>query len=176
MLLGTPSSSETQNINMRKLNSCGDEPTWQAITSYRSVVTLVIYWLDRKGSTTQKSLFEITKSCSSADNLAKKFGDFFIRKSTDIRDTTDADNSSLGETVVMETDATFLTQLDRCTQAEVRDVIIMSQSKSSPWPFAKARPLISVFINGSLVESTFPLCFKKADVRPSLRRKIWIKR
>ena len=63
-------------------------------------------------------------SCSSDDNLAKKLSDFFIRRAAEIRDATSAaDNASISETVVRNTDVAFvgqlLTQLEPSTKDEV---------------------------------------------------------
>ena len=46
----------------------------------------------------------ILSSCSSDDSLANKFNDFLMRKTAEIRDTTDADDCSMSETTVMDAD------------------------------------------------------------------------
>ena len=68
----------------------------------------------------QKCLFRMTKNlmgnkreiilliCSSDDNMAKKFSDFFTIQTAEIRDTIKADNSSLSETIGMRDKCSFL--------------------------------------------------------------------
>jgi exonuclease III len=144
----------------------------------------------------QKQLFKITQnlmgqkgevilpSSFSDEDLANKFSDFFISKITTIRERIDADNSPVSESVVMSADVRFegqpLTQLEPSTQDEVRNIIMKSPSKScelDPLPTNLLKqvleyvlPLITAIINRSLVESKVPACFKKANVRPLLKK------
>ena len=144
----------------------------------------------------QKCLFRITKnlmghkgeiilpSCSSDEHLANKFSDFFMRKITTIRDDIDNHKSPISDAVVMSADIKFegqpLTKLAPATQDEVRDIIIKSPSKScelDPLPTYLLKevleyllPLITAIINKSLVESKVPLSFKKANIRPLLKK------
>ena len=57
-----------------------------------------------------------------------------MRNTVEIRDTIDAGNFSMSETVVMDADVAFqgqpLTHLKSSTQYEVRDIIMRSPSKS----------------------------------------------
>ena len=55
------------------------------------------YYSDKVGS----------QSFSSDDSLANEFSDLFMRKTPEIRNTIDADNSSTSETVVMDDDVTL---------------------------------------------------------------------
>jgi len=84
----------------------------------------------------------ILPSCSSDEHLANKFNDFFIGKSTTIRDNIDDHRSPISDAVVMRADIKFegqpLTKLAPATQDEVRDIIIKTPSKScelNPLPY-----------------------------------------
>ena len=73
-----------------------------------------------------------------------------------------------------------LTKLSPATQDEVHDIIITSPSKScelDPLPTYLLKevleyllPLITAIIDKSLVESKVPLSFKKANIRPLLKK------
>ena len=117
-------------------------------------------------------------SFSSGNSLTSKFSDFFIEKSI-----IHATNVSMNETVLVNAGVAFegqrLTQLELSSQDEVCN-IVKSVSKSCLLdPLGKyllkqvldhVLPLITVIIHKSLVESTLPICFKKADVRPLLEK------
>jgi hypothetical protein len=144
----------------------------------------------------QKDLFRITKnlmgqkgeiilpSYSSGNDLANKFSDFFTKKTATIRDTIINNGSSMSDTIVMSADVKFegqhLTHFKPATQDEVRIVVMKSPSKScelDPLPTNLLKkvlecllPLITRIINKSLVESDVPAYFKKAHVRPLIKK------
>ena len=90
----------------------------------------------------------------------------------------------MNETVMVDADFAFEEQpfayLEPSTQDEISDIVMKSSSKNcdiDPLPtyllkqvLEDVLPLITVIINGSLVESTVPLCFEKANVRPSPKK------
>ena len=96
----------------------------------------------------------ILPDCSSDDGLAKKSGDFFMRKTAEIRYVMDTDISSTSEAIVMDADVMFQAQPQKresSTQDETRDIVM----KRYCWNI----------INGSWVESTFH-GFKKVNDSP----------
>jgi len=125
-----------------------------------------------------KCLFKITK------NLMGHNGDFFTRKITTIRDNIGNNKSLISDAVMMGADIKFegrpLTKLAPATHVEVRDIFIKSPSKSFElYPFELyllkevleyLLPLITNVINKSLMESKVPLSFKKANIRPLLKK------
>ena len=97
-----------------------------------------------------------------------------MRKITERGDIINTGNSSVSETVVMDADGAFkgqsLSQLEASTRGEVRDITTKSPSYLLRQVLEHVLPLITVFINGPSVESRVPLCFKKANVRPLLKK------
>ena len=72
---------------------------------------------------------EVVLPCWSSDNsTVNTFSDFFMRKTAEIIDIIEADNSSMSETVVMDSGVGFegqrITELEPSTRDEVRYVII----------------------------------------------------
>ena len=109
---------------------------------------------------------------------------FFVNKISTIRETLSAANSTNDNNPVLTADIRFegqpLTALVPATQDEIRDIIKKSPSKScelDPLPTYLLRlcldqllPLITTIINRSLAESKVPQCFKRALVRPLLKK------
>ena len=116
--------------------------------------------------------------------MANKFSNFFMKKITTIGDGSDNHKSPISNAVVMSVDIKFeaqpLTKLSPATQDEVRDIIINSPSKSCELDLLPTHllkevleyllPLITDIINKSLVESNVTLSFKKANIRPLLKK------
>ena len=108
----------------------------------------------------------------------------FVNKITTIRDNISALNNTTNENIVMTADIKFNGQPMRtftpATQEEIRKIILKASSKSCELdPLAThllkdclehLLPLIIAKINGSLTESKVPLSFKKAIVRPLLKK------
>jgi len=146
--------------------------------------------------TKSKQLFKLAKhlmghksevilpSCPSDRDLANRFGDFFVNKITTIRDNISALNNTTNDNIVMTADIKFdgqpMTNFTPATQEEIRKIILKSPSKScelDPLPTHLLKdclehllPLITAIINSSLTESKVPISFKKAIVRPLLKK------
>jgi len=146
--------------------------------------------------TESKQLFKLAKhlmghksevvlpSCPSDRDLANRFGDCFVNKITTIRDNISALNNTTNDNIVMTADIKFdgqpMTTFTPATQKEIRKIIMNAPSKScelDPLPTHLLKdclehllPLITAIINGSLTESKVPLSFKKAIVRPLLKK------
>lgn len=147
--------------------------------------------------TDHKQLFRLTKnlmgqngdvilpSCSSEKILSNKFSNYFLNKITTIRTNIGSVNSLAdSDNLVMTADIPFdgeaLTQLTPTTEDEVRKIITNSPSKScelDPLPTSLLKqcleallPLITLIMNKSLAESKVPLWFKKANVKPLIKK------
>ena len=141
----------------------------------------------------QKEIFKLTKSLmgekgevilpthTSAEHLANRFSDFFTSKIEKIRQSIRVANDC---TMAMDADAEFegtvLQEFPLATQEEVKKLITKAPSKSCEldplptWLLKKCldhlTPLITAIINKSLATSTVPSCFKRAIVRPLVKK------
>ena len=87
----------------------------------------------------------------------KKLSDFFVRKTAEVRDTIDVDNSSVSETVVMDAGVAFegqyLTKLKPTTQDKVSNIMMSLPTYLLKQILEYILPLIIAITNGSVVES-----------------------
>lgn len=147
--------------------------------------------------TDHKQLFRLTKnlmgqngdtilpSCSSEKILSNNFSNYFLNKIKTIRSNISTVNSrdnsnSLALAADIPFDGEALTQLTLTTEEEVRKIITNSPSKScelDPLPTSLLKqcleallPLITSIMNKSLTESKVPLWFKKANIKPLLKK------
>lgn len=117
-------------------------------------------------------------------DLADKFCEFFVGKISLIRDKLASNNASLVESNYMRADVAFegnkLKSFQICSTEEIRKIILSSPSKScelDPLPTTLLKcclesilPVIARIVNKSLSESYFPPAFKRAVVRPLLKK------
>ena len=120
----------------------------------------------------------------SADQLATTFGDFYIDKVATIRRNINIGNQSDIYERALDDDVMFdgipLQRFLPATHVDVNRIITNSPNKScdlDPIPTRLLRqcldhfvPLITAIINKSLAKSVVPACFKRAVVRPLLKR------
>jgi exonuclease III len=146
----------------------------------------------------QKPLFKIVKklmgskegdvlpSSKSNLDLANTFSDFFSDKICTIRENINgsSDTTNSNNVLAMDFDTIFdglpLTEFSPTTQKEIHDIIINSPSKScqlDPFPthflkqcLPKLLPIITNIINKSIMESKVPMQFKKAVIKPLIKK------
>lgn len=118
---------------------------------------------------------------TSAEHLANKFSDFFTSKIEKIRRSIGVANDI---TMAMDADTKFqgtvLNNFPPATQEEIKKLILEAPSKSCEldplptWLLKKCldqlTPVITAIINKSLATSTVPTYFKKAIVRPLVKK------
>ena len=140
----------------------------------------------------QKHLFRLTKTLMgqngesplprhpSTQQLTEEFSAYFINKITDIRENIDSSQESINEQFEAPFSGTELSFLAQTSEEEVTRIIARAPAKSCEldpiptWLLKKVAPqlvpLITAIINRSLETSFVPDCFKKAIVRPLLKK------
>ena len=121
---------------------------------------------------------------TSAEILADKFSNYFMRKTTIIKNKIISDTPNTICNISMNAVVMFngkMVELLRPTsEVEVKEIIIKSPNKScdlNPLPTGLMKkcvdhflPLITAVINRSMDESVMPLCLKRATITPLLKR------
>jgi hypothetical protein len=118
------------------------------------------------------------------EELANRFGDFFLGKIETSRDNLKASRESLHSPDVLSADVKFeglqLTHFRPTSIVEIRKIIQKSPLKScelDPLPTFLLKecietllPIITTIVNKSITESYVPATFRKAVVRPLLKK------
>jgi len=139
----------------------------------------------------QKKLFKLTKNLmrsnsnvnlphfTSAELLADKFSNYFMRKATIIRDKIISDTPQSTGVIFMDADIMFndnMFEMFRSTsEVEVKEIKIKSWNKShdlDPLPTCVDQhlPLITAIVNMSMDQSVVSLCLKRTSIIPLLKR------